>query len=80
MFNRREIDIGSQLNTDAGRDLLLIENKLDAGEQLDLAGSYREEVGIPIENGLTVLTLLVSPEACAAAHPEFGKGLAKGLG
>lgn len=72
MFNRREIDVRLRAATDHGDFLLLIENKLDADEQPDQAGSYREEAERLADDDLTVVTLLVSPEAYAVAHPEFG--------
>ena len=71
MFNRREIDIRLEVFTNAGTYLLLIENKLDAGEQPNQAISYREEAEILTKDGQTVLTLLVSPEAYGITHPEF---------
>ncbi|MCB1356100.1 MAG: PD-(D/E)XK nuclease family protein [Maritimibacter sp.] len=71
MFNRREIDIRLRASTDRGDVLLLIENKLDADEQPDQARSYREEAETLAEDGLVVLTLLVSPDGYAASHPEF---------
>lgn len=74
MHNRREIDITVEIETTIGeRIVLLIENKLDAGEQVDQASSYREEARHleAIGAASIVRTVLVRPEQYGRANAAF---------
>lgn len=70
--SRREIDIFLEItDLDGRRSALLIENKLDAGEQPDQAESYREELGALSAGYSQAAMALVCPEAYAAQHADF---------
>ncbi len=73
MHNRREIDISVDVSTDAGRVLLLVENKLDTDEQPDQAKSYREEADLRASEYQRVITVLVCPEHYIASHHRFAQ-------
>lgn len=73
MFNRREIDISVRAETDVGQYLLLLENKLDAGQQPGQAQSYREEAEACAAPDLKVLTGLTCPRAYALSHESFAR-------
>lgn len=73
MHNRREIDISVDISTDAGRVLLLVENKLDTDEQPDQAKSYRDEAELRASGYQRVLTVLVCPEHYIASHHRFAQ-------
>ncbi|CAN5183587.1 hypothetical protein BH09PSE1_BH09PSE1_15660 [soil metagenome] len=75
MHNRREIDITVEIKRAVGEPIiLLIENKLDAGEQVDQAMSYREEAAHLQATGAasTVRTVLVRPEQYGRTNAAFG--------
>lgn len=74
MHNRREIDISVEIKRAAGEPIvLLIENKLDAGEQVDQALSYREEATHLQTAGAasTVRTVLVRPKQYGLMNAPF---------
>lgn len=70
--SRREIDIFIDIShSDTSRSAILIENKLDAGEQPDQAESYREELAKLEGNYKNRSMLITCPEAYAQRHPCF---------
>ena len=74
VHNRREIDIGIEIETaDPLPAVLLIENKLDAAEQVDQAQSYREEAAFLVSSGRAskAWTMLVSPTDYARSNAMF---------
>ena len=77
IHNRREIDICIEIATrDPKPSVLLIENKLDASEQVDQSESYQEEAEFLVSSGRAVQawTILVSPTAYAQANIRFASG------
>ncbi len=73
LHNRREIDITLHLESEAGRTIVLIENKLDTDPQPRQAESYLEEVAALIACGeaQAVHTVLVAPQAYLGLASEF---------
>lgn len=72
MHSRREIDILLDVEGDAGRYAILIENKLDTTDQPQQAESYRlEAIALAAEGFRAAFTVLVCPEAYAAKASIF---------
>jgi len=74
MHNRREIDITVEIKiADGNPIILLMENKLDAGEQVDQATSYRQEAHHLEASGAAsiVKTLLVRPNQYGRNNAAF---------
>ena len=70
--SRREIDIFVEIvHSDGTQTALLIENKLDAGEQPDQAESYREELDTIDGSYSRTAMAIVCPEAYASQHNDF---------
>ncbi|MDW3118596.1 MAG: PD-(D/E)XK nuclease family protein [Roseovarius pacificus] len=70
--SRREIDIFLELfHADGERSALLLENKLDAGEQPDQAESYRAELDILADEYRSTAMVIVCPEGYSNHHHEF---------
>lgn len=70
--SRREIDIFVEMKDQSDcKHALLIENKIDAGEQPDQAESYREELAVLAEPYARRAMIIVCPEAYALQHHEF---------
>lgn len=70
--SRREIDIFVDLQLqDARPCALLIENKLDAGEQPDQAESYRDELSRIANDYPVAAMLIICAEAYSHEHPIF---------
>jgi hypothetical protein len=77
VHNRREIDICVEIDAGAAApEVLMIENKLDADEQVKQAASYREEAEFLRASGRAhrAWSLLVCPEAYGRANPGFASG------
>lgn len=77
VHNRREIDICVEIETaDAALSVLLVENKLDALEQVDQSKSYRAEAEFLVSSGRAsrAWTMLVSPSDYALANRGFSSG------
>jgi hypothetical protein len=77
VHNRREIDICIELDLGAERPaMLLIENKLDAEEQVRQSDSYADEVQHLVQSGRAAeaWSLLICPAEYARAKPGFARG------
>jgi len=70
--SRREIDIFIEIDhVDGSRTALLIENKIDAGEQPDQAESYRQELDVLASDYNRVAMLIVCPEDYRDQQHQF---------
>lgn len=70
--SRREIDIFIEItHTDGSRTALLIENKIDAGEQPDQAESYREELALLSDGFNRTAMIIVCPASYRDQKPVF---------
>lgn len=58
-FNRREIDITLSIEGQAGKTIILIENKLDTAEQPRQAESYAEEARTLVDRGEAIVATTV---------------------
>lgn len=77
MHNRREIDITVEVTLRGDAPIiLLIENKLDAAEQVDQASSYEEECRQLEATGSASIakTILIRPEHYGRTNPAFDAG------
>lgn len=74
VHNRREIDICVEIDLGGSRPaMLLIENKLDASEQVDQGVSYGEEAAFLVasDRAVQVWTILMCPVSYVAANERF---------
>ncbi len=73
LHNKREIDITLYLESEAGRTIVLVENKLDTDPQPRQAESYLEEAVALVAGGeaQAVHTVLVAPQAYLRLASEF---------
>jgi hypothetical protein len=73
LHNRREIDITLYLESEAGRTIVLVENKLDTDPQPRQAESYLEEAVALVAGGeaQAVHTVLIAPQAYLRLASEF---------
>lgn len=70
--SRREIDIFIEIeHADNSRSAVLIENKLDAGEQPDQAESYEEELEVLAKGYGVAKMIIVCPRSYGEQHQYF---------